>query len=55
MDTFKLGDLVASNFKFGEIKTVYGNDWVFKKASGVLGLGYNTSGQSISGMAPFLH
>lgn len=54
-DTFRLGDLVAENFKFGEIKTLYGNDFVFNKFNGVLGLAYNTENTSISGLDPFLH
>lgn len=54
-DTFKVGDLVAENFKFGEINTIYGNDLVLNKFGGVLGLAYNTVNQSISGLDPFLH
>lgn len=54
-DTFKFGDLVAKDFKFGEITEVQGNDWVFNKASGVLGLAYNTKEASISGAESFLH
>lgn len=54
-DTFTFGDLSVKDFKFGEITKVDGNDWVFNKASGVLGLAYSTSSQSINGEASFLH
>ena len=54
-DTFKVGDLVAENFKFGEVNTIFGNDLVLNKFGGVLGLAYNTVNQSISGLDPFLH
>jgi hypothetical protein len=54
-DTFKMGDLKAENFKFGEIKTLYGNNFVFKKINGIIGLAYNTHNTSISGAEPFLH
>lgn len=54
-DTFRLGDLVAENFQFGEINWLYGNTLVLNKFNGVLGLAYNTQSQSISGLDPFLH
>lgn len=56
-DTFALSgtNLVAENFKFGEITKLYGNDFVYNGFDGVLGLAYNTNNQSISGLDPFLH
>lgn len=54
-DTFKLGDLTAENFTFGEINRIQGNNYVFKKINGIIGLAYNTPNMSLTGTDPFLH
>lgn len=54
-DTFRLGDLVVENYKFGELTKMYGNNLMFKKYNGIIGLAYNTKNMSVSGVDPFLH
>lgn len=54
-DVFRVGDLVVNNFTFGEIKKIGGNDYVFKKQNGAIGLAYKSMNTSVSGSDPFLH
>jgi cathepsin D len=45
-DIFTMGNFTANDFKFGEVTTIHGNDFVFNKVDGYLGLGYNLKNYS---------